>query len=66
MRLPERSSESITVDTGVKLAQGFPFIGFPKALIYSQTIHWLRAVSANGFQRTLLFFRNYSSPELFS
>lgn len=38
MRLPERHGEAISVDTGEKLARQFPYAGFPKYLIYSQTL----------------------------
>lgn len=38
MRLPERFGEAISVDTGEKLARQFPYVGFPKYLIYSQTL----------------------------
>ena len=38
MRLPERSGEAISVDTGEKLARQFPYVGFPKCLIYTQTL----------------------------
>lgn len=38
MRLPENKGEAVTFDTGVKLAKSFTFIGFPKVLIYSQSL----------------------------
>lgn len=38
MRLPERKGELLSVDTGLSLARGFPWVGFPKRLIYSQTL----------------------------
>jgi CheY-like chemotaxis protein len=38
MRLPERANEIVSVETGLKLAKEFTAIGFPKVLIYSQTL----------------------------
>lgn len=38
MRLPERKGEQLTVDSGLSLARAFPWVGFPKQLIYSQTL----------------------------
>jgi hypothetical protein len=39
MRLPQRVGELITVSTGIALATEFPYLGFPKRLIYSQTLN---------------------------
>lgn len=38
MRLPVRKGELLSVDPGLSLARGFPWVGFPKLLIYSQTL----------------------------
>jgi CheY-like chemotaxis protein len=39
MRLPERKSEIISVKTGIELARRFPYIGFPKRIIYSISLN---------------------------
>ena len=38
IRLPERKGEIISVETGLTLARSFPYVGFPKRLIYSITL----------------------------
>jgi hypothetical protein len=38
MRIPERKGEPLSVTPGISLARGFPWMGFPKTLIYSQTL----------------------------
>lgn len=38
MRLPEHMGEAISVDHGIALTRAFPWNGFPKRIVYSQTI----------------------------
>ena len=38
MRLPERKGELVSVNPGLSLAKKFPWIGFPKLLVYSQLL----------------------------
>lgn len=38
MRLPEHKGGLLSVNPGLSLARGFPWVGFPKLLVYSMTL----------------------------
>ena len=38
MRMPEKQGEIVSIETGVALAKRYPWSGFPKYIIYSQTL----------------------------
>lgn len=64
MRLPERANEIVSVDTGLKLAKEFTEIGYPKYVVYSQTLSEQRAAGPGSPSEAVLQLRAdaYAKP----